>query len=793
MGETTQGVSAEPTGDERALLHARPPAPVRRSDAGVIAGSRTHHPLPSVYRRVSSGALAEKIRAAAAFERETGTGFLFVPVIFGGGILLYRNLAEEPAFLWLALIVAGFALATWLSARFPRVLQPALLSATILSCGLMFAKLETWRAGTQMLGSAVTTQLSGIVREIEERANGRVRLTIDVTGTAAPQLRYQPQRIRATQRGPVDVKAGDHVTGRVHLLPHGGPVLPGGYDFAYHGYYGGVGSNGFVLGRMQVTQDQSDAGLVAWPADTVENIRHAVAARITGIAGGGDPGAIAAALVSGLTDPISEDAAEVLRRTGLAHILSISGLHMALVAGIFLAVLRALAALFPGFSSRHPVKKYAAAGALAGAFVYLHLAGGSVATQRSFIMLAVMLLALLFDRSALTMRNLAIAAMVVLIVSPHEIAGPSFQMSFAATAALIAVYGALSRRREARQGRRWTGGRLSRGLRFLGLGIGALALTALIGGSATALYAAYHFHAVAPLGLLTNVLAMPLVSFVVMPAGVAGMLAMPFGLDAPMFAVMGWGTAQVLDIARWVDGLSDPGITGLVSAPALACFTVGLCVLLLATTLLRALAVIPLVAGIALLGARTLPDVMVSEDARMVAVRAGDGLLLNRARGNAFALGIWSRAVGGLPLVPPVEDDMAARDVFSCTDGVCVLDRPGFPVVVHLRGDGKQAVADPAAMAAQWCGRAALIIIGDATVEPECDAAETMVIGARQLALYGSAAVRFPDERKPAAGQGTSVRAARPEATFAYTFIKRPWNSQRRYSRAARGLAEWER
>ncbi|MCC0029053.1 MAG: ComEC/Rec2 family competence protein [Brucellaceae bacterium] len=362
----------------------------------------------------------------------------------------------------------------------------------------------------------------------------------------------------------MEFRAGDHVEGRVRLLPHGGPALPGGYDFAYHGYYDGIGANGFVLGSLRRTAVQPPRDAMARARDTIHNLRQTVAARIVQVAGTGDPGTIAAALVSGMTDPISEEGANVLRRTGLAHILSISGLHMALVAGIFLAGLRALAALFPGFSSRHPVKKYAAAGALAGAFAYLHLAGGSVATQRSFVMLAVMLLALLFDRSALTMRNLAVAAMVVLVISPHEIAGPSFQMSFAATAALIAVYGALAHWREARTRRAWRGGLLRRGMRLLVIGIGALALTALIGGSATALYAAYHFHAVAPLGLVTNVLAMPLVSFVVMPAGVAGTLAMPFGLDAPFFAAMGWGTARVLDIARWVDTLSGPGITGIV-------------------------------------------------------------------------------------------------------------------------------------------------------------------------------------------------------------------------------------
>lgn len=776
MGQQPQIATARDGADERLFVGSGVRSLDTRADLLPQAPTSVSAPVSQASWLAGEAA---RWREAGTFERETGTAFLFVPVLFGCGVLAYRALPVEPALVTVALAGLTSAVLAWAAGRSIRRAQPVALVALAVIAGVFCAKLETLRAGTQMLGSSVTTQLSGFVREIENRANGRVRLTIDLTATERPKLRYQPQRIRATMRAPAGFQAGDHITGRARLLPHRGPVLPGSYDFAYHGYYAGVGANGFFLGRPERTETPPSRAVIMRLGDAVQNLRHVIAARIANVSSAGDPGAIAAALVTGLTDPISQSGVEVLRRTGLAHILSISGLHMALVAGIFLAGLRALAALFPLFSSKHPVKKYAATGALVGAFVYLNLAGGSVATQRSFIMLAVMLLALLFDRAALTMRNLAIAAMIVLALSPHEIAGPSFQMSFAATAALIAIYAAVTRH-SANRPRRMPLGPVRRTMRALALGIGALALTALVGGAATAPFAAYHFHAVAPLGLITNVLAMPIVSLIVMPAGVIGTLLMPLGLDAPVFALMAWGTARVLDIAQWVDGLAPPGVAGLVPSGALALMALGMCVMLLPVTRLRLLAVPPLLVAALLLAWRPVPDILVSEDARLVAVRTDDDLLLSRKRANAFLLGIWQKALGGLPdRSPRGGNNTAEQGGFACDGDLCVFDQPGRPVVVHSQSTGEDAPDNANAIVARWCGRADLVVIADATAEVTCDAPQTLIVTARQLALQGSMAMHWEEEATP------------PTAVFAHPGINRPWHDQRRFSRAARGLPDY--
>ena len=390
---------------------------------------------------------------------------------------------------------------------------------------MLFAKLETMRAGTKVLGGEISTRLTGRVAVIEHQANGRIRMTIDVLGTERPEA-----QICAAARACFGARHSRRPQGRrrrrgrcaarpaVRTDPAGRLRLFLQQLFRRHR-------------RQRLFPDRAragrrhfaDAGRRPASSPLVENLRTDLANRIRGEIGGAE-GEIAAALVAGVRAGIPEDVNEALRRTGLAHILSISGLHMALVAATIMTVLRLGFAFFPDFASRRPVKKYAASAALVALAVYLFISGSAVAAERSFIMIGVMLIAMLFDRAALTMRNLAISAIVIIVVSPHEVAGPSFQMSFAATAALIGAYAAWSRA-PARAGRRprhrtqaaCEGWRASVG----GYAVG-LAATSLIAGTATAVFGAYHFQRVSPLSLGANLAAMPFVSVMVMPFAMFG-------------------------------------------------------------------------------------------------------------------------------------------------------------------------------------------------------------------------------------------------------------------------------
>ena len=221
---------------------------------------------------------------------------------------------------------------------------------------------------------------------------------------------------------------------------------------------------------------------------------------------------------------IAEETQEAMRASGLGHILSISGLHMALVAGSVFWLIRALLALSPALALDYPIKKWAAAGALVVATFYLGISGAEVATVRSYVMLAIMLVAVMLDRRALTLRNVALAALVILVFSPESLLSISFQMSFAATVALIATYEALSARADRKLDLADATGS-DAGSAAHGRRSSTLFLTSLVAGLATAPFGAFYFQRVAPLTIVANMAVAPAVGFVVMPMALLSVVA----------------------------------------------------------------------------------------------------------------------------------------------------------------------------------------------------------------------------------------------------------------------------
>jgi len=487
---------------------------------------------------------------------------------------------------------------------------------------------------------------------------------------------------------------------------------------------------------------------------------------------------------AGIPDEINE----AMRRTGIYHIISISGLHMALVAGTIMGLLRGAFALFPDFSARRPVKKYAAAAALLSIAAYLVISGIVVAAERSFIMLAVMLIAVLFDRAALTMRNLAISAIAVILVSPHEVVGPSFQMSFAATAALVGAYAGWADHRAGKTRppppKRSLPGFLTR--KFL-LATGGLAMTSIIAGSATALFAIWHFQRVSPLSLFANLAVMPIVS-VVMFLAVASALLMPFGLDAPSLYLMGKGLTAMIAISAWISERSPVDAVGLISQQSVLLVAIALVIATMATTWLRLAALPFALAGLLVVSDTRTPDVLVSEDARLVALPIGGGeLAVSRARPNEFTVDNWKRALRSETIILPEMFDKADGQFdiadavnlppgapFYCTDGVCLARHPSGAIIAHVE-DRKDT----------WkaCGFADLIIVNDATAYDACHNPLVLVVTKRQLARKGSAAIFF--DRQSATGP--------PTISFAVDSPYRPWHAQRKFSREARGLQPYRK
>jgi competence protein ComEC len=565
----------------------------------------------------------------------------WLPIAFGTGIVLYFTAGREPVF-WAPLaLTLGLSAAAFLLRR-RSLAFPVALAMTAMAAGFATVTLKSALVAHPILRHAAwNVSISGFVHVREERERSD-RIVVRVHKIEGGRLNDAPDRVRVSVRKGTAPPVGSYVELKARLNTPLAPLRPGGYDFARDLYFQGIGAVGFVLGTIKIVDPPIPPDPRLRYLSAMGAMRDAIDSRIRAVVPG-DKGAIASALITGKRDTISAPVNDAMYVSSLAHVLSISGYHMALVAGVVFFTVRALLALVPSFASRFAIKKWAALAALAGAAFYLALSGAEVATQRAFIMTAIVLIGVVADRQALTLRTLAIAALAVLLIAPESVAHPSFQMSFAATLALVAAY---------ERGLPWmtTGPETSFGARVAlwgGREIVALILASIVAGLATTLYAAFHFHRLAPYGVLANLLAMPIVSLWVMPAGLLALIAIPFGFDSLLWQLMGEGIGWMIAVALWVASL--PGAVGRIHAfgtGTLLIGTAGILLLCLLRSPLRWSGAF-LVLATSVLAVRTpQPDVLLSADARIVGVRGSDGrlVILKASGADAFAVRSWLAA-----------------------------------------------------------------------------------------------------------------------------------------------------
>lgn len=682
------------------------------------------------------GTLREWVRA------EAGAGRLlpWVPVAFGSGIALYFAADHEPV-LW---VVAATAAALMLGAillRRSRLFAPAIMIAAV-AAGFAMATWKTARIAHTVLAKPLySVSLSGFVeaRDIRERTD---RFVLRVTAMEAQRSDVKLERVRLSVRKGTAPEVGSFVQLKARLMPPLSPLRPGSYDFSRDMFFQGIGASGFAMGAITVAAPPEAGGLRLRYAAIMQGLRDAIDARIRATLDG-DNRAIATALLTGRRDAITTPVNDAMFISGLGHVLSISGYHMAVVAGVVFFAVRALLALIPGLAAGFAIKKWSAAAALVAAAFYLLLSGAEVATQRSFFMTAVVLIAVMVDRRAITFRTLAVAALIVLAVAPESLVHPSFQMSFAATLGLVALVQIGMPNLFASPDHSAT----ARIAMWGGREIAMLFLASTIAGLATTPYAAFHFHRVTPFGVLANLGAMPVVSALVMPAGLLGLLAAPFGLDGVFWWLMGLGIEWMVAVSRWVAAL--PGAVGRIAAFGIAPLilaSLGIIVMGLLRTPVRWSGALVLLASIAWALSVRQPDILIAGDAQSVAVRGRDGHLhLIRAGKDSFLLKEWLAADADLrdPGSP------ALADAVSCDESGCVTTlADGRLVALSLRIDGLT----------EDCGRVALVVTSRRG-PPDCTA---MVVDRQRLASQGALALM---QR----GDGFSVQAVRARGT------SRPW------------------
>jgi competence protein ComEC len=658
------------------------------------AGRRPALAWPDGLAGLARGA-AERARAWAAIEVGPGRLVPWLAIAFGCGIAIYFAIDREPA-PWAAGLLLAAAVAATVLARHRPLAFPLALGAAALAAGLATATVKRAIIAHPVLVAPIwNVEIAGFVESREERERAD-RIVVRVERMAGPRVGEALERVRVSVRKGTAPAVGAFVEFKARLSPPLEPLRPGGYDFAREMYFNRIGASGFVFGRIRVAETPHAPSIRLRYAMVLDGMREAIDQRIRAVLPG-DKGAIASAVITGKRDAISPPVNEAMYVSGLAHVLSISGYHMAVVAGIIFFALRAVFALLPAFSNRHPIKKWAALAALGAAAFYLVLSGAEVATQRSFIMIAIVLIGIMVDRPTLTFRTLTVAAFIVLLLAPEAIVHPSFQMSFAATLALVAGY---------QHGLPWMsgGGRTRLAAKIAlwgGREIAGLLLVSLLAGTATIPFIAYHFHRISPYGVIANLIAMPAVSVWVMPAGIFGVMSMPLGLDGFWWGLMGHGIDWMISIAQWVT--SFPGALGRVAAfgtgPLLLC-SAGLVVLCLLKTPLRLIGAF-LIGGAVVLMVRTpQPDVMIAADGSAVAVRGEGGrLAMVKSGSDVFAWREWLAA------------DADARNPKDPTLGEGIRC-DGQGCVARLR-DGA-FVAIPKTMAAfeEDCRRAVLVVTG---------------------------------------------------------------------------------
>lgn len=687
-------------------------------------------------------ALREWVRA------EAGAGRLlpWVPVAFGSGIALYFAADHEPVLSVAAVVAIALCTAAVLLRR--QKFFPAVVMIAAVAAGFAVATSKTARISHGVLARPMfSVTLTGFVetRDIRERTD---RFVLRVVTMESARGTTKLERVRLSVKKGTAPDVGSFVELKARLLPPLTPVRPGSYDFSRDMFFAGIGASGFVMGAIRAKEPPEGGGWRLRYFAVMQGLRDAIDARIS-TALEGDKRAIATALLTGRRDAISPPVNDAMFISGLGHVLSISGYHMAVVAGVVFFAVRALLALFPVLTVGYAIKKWSAAAALAAAAFYLLLSGAEVATQRSFFMTAVVLIAVMVDRRAITFRTLAVAALIVLSVAPEALVHPSFQMSFAATLGLVALVQIGMPRLFATADHSAT----ARAALWGGREIAMLLLASLVAGLATLPYAAFHFHRVTPYGVLANLAAMPVVSAVVMPAGLLGLVAMPFGFDRLFWAIMGLGIDWMIFVTQWVAAL--PGAVGRVPAfgigPLIAA-SLGLILLGLLRTPLR-WSGFALVLVAALWAARTpQPDILISADGRHVGVRGGDGKLhvMHAVKGSrdSFLLKEW--------LAADADARTASESEASLTEGVSCDD---LGCVMQPAGGGLVAQAYRAEALADDCERAALIV----TLRQAPASCAASVIDADRLRRQGAMALRRGRE-------GFVVEAVKPRG------IDRPWS-----------------
>ncbi len=642
---------------------------------------------------------------------QRGRLVLWAPVMIGIGIAGYFSLPAEPrAGHWFAMAIFGI-LAVGLGRRIDYAVRPLAYALALVLLGAGVSGLRTDTVSDPVLTFRYYGPVTGRVIAVDRSASDAVRVTLDHVTLDRIAPDRTPARVRISLHGDqrwLSPEPGMIVGATAHLSPPSGPAEPGGFDFRLNAWFDRLGAIGYTRSPM-VLLEPAQNGWALW----VGRIRAALSGHVRQRIDG-QTGAFAAAILTGDRSAISTDTTSALRATNLAHLLAISGLHMGLLTGTVFAAVRGALALWPWGAVRLSGKKVAAAVALASGGAYLVLSGGNVATVRAFIMVGTMFVAILLDRRALTLRSVAISAMIILVLWPEELLGPGFQMSFAATVGLVWVFGSV--------------GRLESRAHPLLKGAVSVVLSSLVAGLATAPVSAAHFGTLSHYGLIANILSVPVMGALVMPSALAAVVLAPLGLDWIGFIGVELGLSWILSVAEAVAGLSG-ALSFVPAAPtiALGLMAVSALFVVIWQGRLRHAGWLGVVGAFWVWSASDRPILLVSQSGGQAGLLTDVGRAIARDRGDGFAVSQWLESDGERS----EQSDAAARAGWTSRGRVVTAELGEITVLLAA---GSRALSE-----VDGCGGADLLITNQDAGPRPCEVYdEARLRDTGSLAIDGS-------------------------------------------------------
>ncbi|MCV6824173.1 MULTISPECIES: ComEC/Rec2 family competence protein [Halocynthiibacter] len=599
--------------------------------------------------------------------QQRGHLFPWSSVFLAVGIGGYFALRFEPNVLHYGVLVLILLAIGAVGSRAGENFRPIWTALFLIIAGVVVAGIRAHSVAAPVLTYRYYGPIEGRIVFVDRSASDATRLTLDQVVLARTSPARTPERVRISMHGEqgfIEPEPGLRILTTGHLSPPSGPVEPGGFNFQRMAWFQKLGGVGYTRSPVLALEpaEKGRAGLF------IHRLRKKISAYVqTQIEG--ERGAFAAAILTGDRSAMSQDTLADLRASNLAHLLAISGLHMGMLTGFVFAATRLLLALSPSLSMRLPTKKIAALSAILFGAGYLALSGGNVATVRAFIMVAVMFAAILLNRRALTLRAVAIAALIILLWRPESLTGPGFQMSFAATAALVAVFGAL---RDAPLPH------VPRPFQVAG----AVVLSSFIAGMATAPVSAFHFNQVSQYGLLANVLTVPLMGALVMPAAVISALLAPIGLAGLAFKVMALCIGWILGVAEVIASLE--GAVRMVPTPAayvLILMAIGGVFAIIWQGKWRVIGIPLILVSIGMWAVSERPTILVSDTGGLIGVLGSEGRALSKPRGEGFVAQSWLENDGDTA----TQEEAYARKGFEGEKGAQIL-RFGDQTMAHITG-----------------------------------------------------------------------------------------------------------